>query len=105
MSQQSRNTEITARRRSRILPNMMWQAYVWTAYASLAKVTATAQSVLEKQTDSGIDPIEWRAQQIESFVREIRDSLPCNLGLTIEPDPCCGKERFGLDLEKLAKLC
>jgi hypothetical protein len=57
----------------------------------------------EKQTASGADLTEWRAQQIESFVREVRGSLPCELGLTIEPDPCCGKERFGLDLEKLAE--
>jgi len=57
-----------------------------------------------EQTASGKDPNEWRAQQIETFVREIRDSLPCKLGLTIEPDPCYGKERFGLDLEKLAEL-
>jgi hypothetical protein len=57
---------------------------------------------MEKQRASGEDLIEWRAHQIESFVREVRESVPCNLGLTIEPDPCCGRERFGLDLEKLS---
>jgi hypothetical protein len=46
---------------------------------------------------------EWRAQQIESFVREIRESVSCGLGLTLEPDPCFGKERFGLDLDRLQK--
>ncbi len=48
------------------------------------------------------EPFEWRAHQIESFIREVRDSITCPLGLTLEPDPCYGKERFGLDLEKLA---
>lgn len=57
----------------------------------------------QEQAASGKDAIEWRAQQIESYVKEIRDSLPCQLGLTVEPDPCYGKERFGLDLEKLAE--
>jgi hypothetical protein len=56
----------------------------------------------EKQRASGEDWIEWRAREIESFVREVRESVPCKLGLTIEPDPCYGKERFGLDLERLA---
>ncbi len=48
------------------------------------------------------EPLEWRAHEIESFIREVRDSVKCPLGLTLEPDPCYGKERFGLDLEKLA---
>jgi hypothetical protein len=56
----------------------------------------------EKQTTSGKDPTEWRARQIESFIREVRESIPCKLGLTLEPDPCYGKERFGLDLERLS---
>lgn len=55
----------------------------------------------DKQRESGEDPIEWRAHQIESFVREVREAVPCKLGLTIEPDPCYGMERFGLDLEKV----
>ena len=51
---------------------------------------------------SGKDFLEWRASQIESFVRAVRNSVKCSLGLTLEPDPCYGKERFGLDLERLA---
>jgi len=27
--------------------------------------------------------------------------VTCGLGLTLEPDPCYGKERFGLDLEQI----
>jgi hypothetical protein len=57
----------------------------------------------EKQKASGEDQIEWRAQQIESFVRDVRKSVQCKVGLTIEPDPCYGKERFGLDIERLAE--
>jgi len=52
---------------------------------------------------SGMDRIEWRANQIGSFVREARESIECGLGLTLEPDPCYGKERFGLDLIELSK--
>jgi hypothetical protein len=52
-AQVDRSTGITARRRSKTLPNMMWQAYVWTAYASLAKVIATAQSVLQNRLPQG----------------------------------------------------
>lgn len=102
-AQAGRNTEITARRRSKTSPNMMWQAYVWIVCASLAEGYCDCSVCSQEQAASGKDPIEWRAQQIESFVKEIRDSLPCKLGLTIEPDPCYGKERFGLDLEKLAE--
>jgi hypothetical protein len=57
----------------------------------------------QKQKASGEDPIEWRAHQIESFIIDVRKSLQCKLGLTIEPDPCFGKERFGLDIEKLTE--
>jgi hypothetical protein len=32
----------------------------------------------------------------------VRDSITCGLGLTLEPDPCYGKERFGLDLERVS---
>jgi hypothetical protein len=59
---------------------------------------------LEKRTASGEDLIEWRAHEIESFIRDVRESVPCKLGLTVEPDPCYGKERFGLDLERLADI-
>jgi len=59
---------------------------------------------LEKRRASGEDFIEWRAHEIESFVREVRESVPCKLGLTVEPDPCYGNERFGLDLERLADI-
>ena len=52
---------------------------------------------------SGMDPVEWRANQISSFVREVRENIQCSLALTLEPDPCYGKERFGLDLNELLK--
>jgi len=53
--------------------------------------------------ESGKDPVEWRVNQIESFVQDVRRSINCPLGLTIEPDPCCGKERFGLNLETVSR--
>jgi hypothetical protein len=53
--------------------------------------------------ESGMDPLEWRAHQIESFIHEVRTSINCPVGLTMEPDPCYGKERFGLDLERVSR--
>jgi hypothetical protein len=56
---------------------------------------------LDLKASSGETLLEWRAHQIESFVRDVRDAVKCPLGLTLEPDPCYGKERFGLDLTRL----
>ena len=56
----------------------------------------------ELSAKSGEEFLEWRAHQIESFIREVRENVTCSLGLTLEPDPCYGKERFGLDLERLS---
>jgi hypothetical protein len=47
--------------------------------------------------------IDWRADQITSFIRDVRKDVNCGLGLTLEPDPCYGKERFGLDLAEVSK--
>lgn len=57
----------------------------------------------ELSRKSGMDFLEWRASQVESFIRTVRESVTCGLGLTLEPDPCYGKERFGLDLERILK--
>jgi hypothetical protein len=57
----------------------------------------------ESQKRSGMDPIEWRANQVETFIKEVREAISCGLGLTLEPDPCFGKERFGLDLERVSQ--
>jgi hypothetical protein len=51
---------------------------------------------------SGMGLMEWRTDQIESFIRMARGNVKCPLGLTLEPDPCYGKERFGLDLERIS---
>lgn len=55
----------------------------------------------ESHKASGKDLIEWRADQITSFISEVRSAVSCKLGLTLEPDPCYGKERFGLDLDRV----
>jgi len=55
----------------------------------------------ENHRASGKDLIEWRTDQITSFIREARSTVSCGLGLTLEPDPCYGKERFGLDLDRI----
>ena len=53
--------------------------------------------------ESGMDSVDWRVNQIGSFVREVRENIGCSLGLTLEPDPCYGRERFGLDLAVLSE--
>ena len=58
---------------------------------------------MESLHNSGMELTEWRAGQMESFVREVRENIECGLGLTLEPDPCYGKERFGLDVYELSK--
>jgi len=61
------------------------------------------ETCVEGIRDSGMESIEWRANQITSFVREVREDIGCSFGLTLEPDPCYGKERFGLDLHEISK--
>ena len=61
------------------------------------------QTCTDSCQKSGIDPVQWRVNQIGSFVREVRENVECSLGLTLEPDPCYGRERFGLDLAELAE--
>jgi len=61
------------------------------------------QSCTHSIMESGMDLIPWRAEQITSFVREVRENIQCGLGLTLEPDPCHGLDRFGLDVHELSK--
>jgi hypothetical protein len=61
------------------------------------------QTCTDAHQATGGDLLDWRAEQIGSFVREVRENISCGLGLTIEPDPCYGRERFGLDLAELSK--
>ena len=61
------------------------------------------QTCSDSLRKSGKGVVQWRADQIASFVREVRRNLDCGLGLTLEPDPRFGKERFGLDLVELSK--
>jgi len=58
---------------------------------------------VESWKKSGQEFTQWRANQITSFIHDARRNLDCALGLTLEPDPCCGKERFGLDLAEITK--
>jgi hypothetical protein len=60
------------------------------------------QNCTDSLRKSGMDLVQWRANQIGSFVREVRKNIECELGLTLEPDPCYGRERFGLDLPELS---
>ena len=46
------------------------------------------QTCIDGQRNSGGDVLDWRSEQIVSFVREVRENISCELGLTIEPDPC-----------------
>jgi hypothetical protein len=57
----------------------------------------------ESVKKAGGDFVAWRAKQIGSFIRDVREGITCGLGLTLEPDPCYAKERFGLDLVEISK--
>ena len=61
------------------------------------------QTCTDAYRKTGENFVDWRTEQISSFVREVRKNITCELGLTLEPDPCYGRERFGLDLAELSK--
>jgi hypothetical protein len=61
------------------------------------------QTCTDSLRESGVDAVQWRVNQIGSFVREVRENVEGGLGLTLEPDPCYGRERFGLDLDELVE--
>ena len=61
------------------------------------------QACMDSFRESGAEFVRWRTNQIGSFVREVRGSVKCSLGLTLEPDPCFGMERFGLNLHELSE--
>jgi hypothetical protein len=60
----------------------------------------------ENHKESKLDWNSWRAKTVTDFVGEASKIVKDNgkgFSVTILPDPCCGKERYGEDFQELAK--
>jgi hypothetical protein len=66
----------------------------------------TCQRCVEKHEESNLGWVEWRVKIINDFVEKASKLVRGNgktFSVTILPDPCFAKERFGLDFHALAK--
>ena len=67
----------------------------------------TCERCVEKHKESNLEWIEWRAKTVTDLVAEasklVKESNK-SLSVTILPDPCFGKERYGEDFRSLAKF-
>ena len=53
---------------------------------------------------SGLNWTQWRAQTITKFVKDAKELVKGTFAVEIYPDPVLAKERFGIDLNEIAKL-
>jgi hypothetical protein len=53
---------------------------------------------------SGLNWTEWRAQTITDFLKEAKSLVKGVFAVEMFPDPVLAKERFGIDLERIAEL-
>ena len=53
---------------------------------------------------SGLNWTEWRAQTITNFLKEAKSLIKGAFAVEMFPDPVLAKERFGIDLERIAEL-
>jgi hypothetical protein len=53
---------------------------------------------------SGLNWTEWRAQNVTSFLKEAKNQAKGAFAVEMFPDPLLAKERFGIDLERIAEL-
>jgi hypothetical protein len=59
---------------------------------------------LEMWQQSGLNWTDWRAQEITGFLREARSLVKGAFAVEMFPDPVLGRERFGIDFERIAEL-
>lgn len=62
----------------------------------------TCHRCVESCKRSGLDWVEWRSKLVNEFVKEV-SKLARSLSITLIPDPCFAKERFGLNFNSLAR--
>jgi uncharacterized lipoprotein YddW (UPF0748 family) len=66
----------------------------------------TCKRCVEKQQESNLEREEWRSKTITEFIGEaskIVKEKQKSFSVTILPDPCFGKQRYGEDFHSLAK--
>ena len=66
----------------------------------------TCERCTKKHEESNMEWTEWRAKTVTDLVGEISEIVKENnkgFSVTILPDPCFGKERYGEDFHALAK--
>jgi uncharacterized lipoprotein YddW (UPF0748 family) len=66
----------------------------------------TCNRCVKKHKESNLEWIEWRAKTVTDFVAEASKLVKekeKSFSVTILPDPCFGKERYGEDFHALAK--
>jgi hypothetical protein len=54
---------------------------------------------------SGLGWFEWRRKEVTDFVAQIRERVKGDLVMSIQPDPVCSLERYGVDFDDFAKNC
>jgi hypothetical protein len=59
---------------------------------------------VELWRQSGLNWTEWRAQEITAFLKEAKCLVKGAFAVEMFPDPVLAKERFGIDLERIAEL-
>ena len=61
------------------------------------------QRCVKSCKESKLEWVEWRSKIINEFVEHASRLIRGSLSVTLPPDPCFAKERFGLDFRSLAK--
>jgi hypothetical protein len=59
---------------------------------------------VELWRESGLNWTEWRAQEITDFLEQAKRLVKGTFAVEMFPDPMLAKERFGIDLERIAEL-
>jgi hypothetical protein len=59
---------------------------------------------VELWRQSGLNWVNWRAQEITSFLKEAKALVEGTFAVEMFPDPVTAKERFGIDFEAIAEL-
>jgi glycosyltransferase involved in cell wall biosynthesis len=52
---------------------------------------------------SGLSWLEWRRKEVTEFISQVRERVKKELVLSIQPDPVCSYERYGVDFDDFAK--
>ncbi|MGB9659013.1 MAG: putative glycoside hydrolase [Nitrososphaerales archaeon] len=63
----------------------------------------TCQRCTKMWKESKLKWARWKSNIINEFVEEISKLVKVNFSITLPPDPCSSKERFGIDFTALAK--